>query len=79
MLLKYLGYADCETRFGDRKTLEIEDFRGPRSRTVTQDLRDKESAKIKCGKANFEALAVGENPASYLVARNIGDLMAKVV
>ncbi len=44
-----------------------------------EDLRDKESAKIKCGKAHFEALAVGENPASYLVARNIDDLMAKVV
>ncbi len=44
-----------------------------------EDLRDKESAKIKCGKAHFEALAVGENPASYLVARNIGDLMAKAV
>lgn len=43
-----------------------------------EDLRDKESAKIKCGKAHFEALAVGENPVSYLVARNIGDLMAKV-
>ena len=44
-----------------------------------EDLRDKESAKIKCGKAHFEALAVGENPAAYLVARNIDDLMAKVV
>lgn len=44
-----------------------------------EDLRDKESAKIKCGRAHFEALAVGENPASYLVARNIDDLMAKVV
>jgi hypothetical protein len=27
------------------------------------DLRDKESAKIECGKAHFKALAVGENPA----------------
>ena len=44
-----------------------------------EDLRDKESAKIKCGKAHFEALAVGDNPASYLVARNIDDLMAKVM
>ncbi len=44
-----------------------------------EDLRDKESAKIKCGKAHFEALGVGENPAAYLVARNIDDLMAKVV
>jgi type III restriction enzyme len=43
-----------------------------------EDLRDKESAKIKCGKAHFEVLAVGENPAEYLVARNIDDLMAKV-
>jgi type III restriction enzyme len=44
-----------------------------------EDLRDKESAKIKCGRAHFEALAVGESPASYMVARNIDDLMAKVV
>jgi type III restriction enzyme len=44
-----------------------------------EDLRDKESAKILCGKAHFEALATGENPASYLVARNINDLMAKVI
>lgn len=44
-----------------------------------EDLRDKEGAKIKCGRAHFEALAVGENPATYLVARNINDLMAKVL
>jgi type III restriction enzyme len=44
-----------------------------------EDLRDKESAKIRCGEAHFQALAVGESPASYLVARNIDDLMAKVV
>jgi len=44
-----------------------------------EDLRDKEYAKIKCGQAHFEALAVEENPATYLVARSIDDLMAKVV
>lgn len=44
-----------------------------------EDLRDKESAKIRCGEAHFQALAVGESSASYLVARNIDDLMAKVV
>lgn len=44
-----------------------------------EDLRDKESAKIVCGRAHFEALAVNENPAQYLVARNIDDLMAKVI
>ena len=44
-----------------------------------EDLRGKEDAKITCGRAHFEALGGGENPASYLVARNINDLMAKVV
>ena len=43
-----------------------------------EDLRGKERAKIKCGKAHFEALAIGENPASYLVAQQVKDLMTKV-
>jgi type III restriction enzyme len=42
------------------------------------DLRDKEAAKIKCGEAHFEALAVGENPAKFIKARNIGDMMSHV-
>ncbi len=50
-----------------------------KSSLFDEDLRDKESAKIKCGKAHFEALSFGENPASYMVARNINDLMARVV
>jgi type III restriction enzyme len=41
----------------------------------TDDLRDKESAKIDCGKAHFKALAVGESSAEYLVARNIDDML----
>ena len=41
------------------------------------DLRDRESGKIECGKAHFKALAVGENPANFIQARNIDDLMAK--
>jgi type III restriction enzyme len=48
-----------------------------KSSLFTDDLRDKESAKIECGKAHFEALAVGENPAEFIQARNIDDLMAK--
>ncbi len=40
------------------------------------DLRDKESAKIECGKAHFRALAVGENPARYIVATKFDDLTA---
>ena len=49
-----------------------------KSSLFTDDLRDKESAKIECGKAHFNALAVGENPAQFVTARNIDDLMAQV-
>ena len=48
-----------------------------KSSLFTDDLRHKESAKIECGKAHFKALAVGENPAEFIQARNIDDLMAK--
>lgn len=40
------------------------------------DLRGKEDLKIKCGKAHFQALAVGENPARYVVVRSMNDLLA---
>ena len=46
------------------------------SSLFTDDLRDKESAKIEFEKAHFEALHVGENPVKYVVARSLGDLMA---
>ncbi|WP_423766767.1 type III restriction-modification system endonuclease [Dehalococcoides mccartyi] len=42
----------------------------------TEDLRDKESAKIECGKVHFKAIAVGEDPAKYVVARTVDDLMS---
>jgi len=48
-----------------------------KSSLFTDDLRDKESAKIKCGKAHFQALAVGESPAQYIVARSVDDVLAK--
>ena len=48
-----------------------------KSSLFTDDLRDKESAKIECGKAHFKALAIGENPAEFVQARNIDDLMAR--
>lgn len=47
-----------------------------KSSLFTDDLRDKESAKIECGKAHFKALVVGERPAEFVQARNIDDLMA---
>lgn len=43
----------------------------------TEDLRDKESAKIECGKVHFKAIAVGEAPAKYVVARTVDDLMTR--
>ena len=48
-----------------------------KSSLFTDDLRDKEGAKIECGKAHFKALAVGERPAEFVQARNIDDLMAR--
>ena len=46
-----------------------------KSSLFTDDLRDKESAKIECGKAHFKALAIGDNPARYLVATKFEDLV----
>ena len=50
-----------------------------KSSLFTDDLRDKESAKIECGKAHFQALAVGESPAQYVVARSISDVLTKAM
>jgi len=41
----------------------------------TDDLRDNEAAKIICGEAHFNALAISENPAKYIKATNINDVM----
>lgn len=48
-----------------------------KSSLFTDDLRDKESAKIECGKAHFAALHLSENPAEYMVARNVEDLLTQ--
>ncbi|MFL9711807.1 type III restriction-modification system endonuclease [Methylobacillus sp. Pita1] len=49
-----------------------------KSSLFTDDLRDKESAKIECGKVHFTALGVGENPARYVVARSVSDLLTEI-
>ena len=46
-----------------------------KSSLFTDDLRDKESAKIECGKAHFAALGVGENPARYMVATSFQEVL----
>jgi type III restriction enzyme len=48
-----------------------------KSSLFTDDLRDKESAKIKCGEAHFKALSVAENPAHYEVVRTVDDLLVR--
>jgi len=40
------------------------------------DLRDKERAKIECGKAHFKALAVREEVVEYRVARSVDEVLA---
>jgi type III restriction enzyme len=39
------------------------------------DLRSNETAKMVCGEAHFEALAIGSNPARYIKATNVDDMM----
>ena len=46
-----------------------------KSTLFTDDLRYKEDAKIKCGGVHFKALAVGDNPARFIVARNVDDML----
>lgn len=48
-----------------------------KSSLFTEDLRDKESAKIECGRAHFDTLAMGDNPAKYLVATKFEELVTQ--
>ena len=48
-----------------------------KSTLFTDDLRDKEGAKIKCGEAHFNILTVGDNPVRFIVARNVDDMLAQ--
>lgn len=48
-----------------------------KSSLFSDDLRDKESAKIACGKAHFQALVVEQNPARYVVARSVNDVLTE--
>lgn len=48
-----------------------------KSGLFADDLRDKEKAKIECGKAHFKAIEVGELPAQYVVARSMDELFSR--
>ena len=64
--------VQVQTDDGERLYFVVE----TKSGLFTEDLRDKESAKIECGKAHFEALKTGECPAEYIVARSVDDVLS---
>jgi len=41
----------------------------------TDDLRDRESAKITCGEAHFKTLERGDNPARFVKATKLEDVL----
>jgi type III restriction enzyme len=43
-----------------------------------EDLRDRESGKIKCGAAHFKALAANDDATRYMVARTLDNVLSKV-
>jgi type III restriction enzyme len=59
---------------GERLYLVVE-TKNPSGLLLTDGLRDVEKKKIDCGKAHFKALAVGDDPASYLVARSLDEVL----
>jgi type III restriction enzyme len=42
------------------------------------DLREREKAKVECGKAHFSALQVRETPVRYMVATDLQDVLNAV-
>ena len=46
-----------------------------KSSLFTDDIRDRESAKITCGKAHFKALERGDNPAKFVKAASLEDVL----
>jgi len=42
------------------------------------DLRSKEGAKIRCGEKHFEEIATDENPAQYIRATSVNDVMGHI-
>jgi type III restriction enzyme len=61
----------AETEGGERLYFVVE----TKSGLFVDDLRDKERAKIQCGREHFRALAVHESPAAYVVARTVGEVL----
>ena len=45
---------------------------------LASDLRGAERARIRCGRAHFDALKVGESPAQYKVATSVDEVLAGI-
>ncbi len=43
-----------------------------------EDMRNTERAKVKCGKAHFAALEVGETPAKYCIVHTLDELLSTI-
>jgi type III restriction enzyme len=56
---------------GERLYLVVE----TKSSLLFEELRDREGAKIKCGKAHFNALATGDDPARFVTAVTLEDAL----
>jgi type III restriction enzyme len=48
-----------------------------KSSLFDDDLRNREGAKIECGKAHFKALAASDNPATFVKAKKLNDVIAR--
>ncbi len=57
---------------GDRLYFVVETKGG----LFEDDWRDKEAAKMDCGRAHFKALAVGESAPKYVVAKNLEQVLS---
>ncbi len=42
----------------------------------TDDLRDRESSKIRCGEEHFKAIATAENPVRFVKATKLEDVFS---
>ena len=63
-----------DSEAGERLYLVVE----TKGSTLLDDLRLNEAAKIECGRAHFEALQTGDNPARYEVAESFDKLLAAI-
>jgi type III restriction enzyme len=48
-----------------------------KSSLFTDDIRDRESAKIQCGEAHFAAIATGANPAVFQKVTKLADILSR--